>query len=112
MKKLKKTILTILVMIFSCFAIYSVTADSGWDSSYGGGGSSGGSSGSHGGSHSGSGSNNSEYWENSPISVETAAIIFGCAWVIFVGIVITLSIKNEKKKQKSKRPKGSYPPTR
>jgi len=99
MKKLKKTILTILVMIFSCFAIYSVTADSGWDSSYGGGGSSDGSSGSHGGSHSGSGGNNSEYWENSSITPGTAAIIFGCVWAVAMAILITSTIKREKKKQ-------------
>lgn len=100
MKKTKKVILTILVMIFSCLSIYSVTADSGWDSSYGGGGFSsgsswGGSSGSSWGSSSGAswGSSGSYGGSSDPESAMAGIIIFIVILVVIAASTSKTALK-------------------
>ena len=98
MKKTKKVILTILVMIFSCLSIYSVTADSGWDSSYGGGGFSsgsswGGSSGSSWGSSYGSSWGSSGSYGGSGSSDPESAM---ASIIIFIVILVVIAASTSK----------------
>ena len=110
MKKLKKTILTILVMIFMGFGfVYSTSADSGWDSSYGGGGFSsgsswGGSSGSSWGSSYGSSWGSSGSYSGSGSSDPESAM---ASIIIYIVILVVIAASTSKTSLKATHTIGS-----
>lgn len=110
MKKLSKIFILVLLTIAFIISNFSVVkADSGWDGSYGGGGSTGGwsSGGSHGGGWSSGGnhrpSSGGHGGKSTKEDIYTAVVTFGVV-VIIIAIVYISQLKKSANFQSSKSP--------